>query len=120
MLGIKIHGVDVSKYAIENAKPEVKNNLQLASAAELPYADQSFDLVVSIATLHNQYCYDLELLLSETERVGKKHKYVVVESYRTEEEKANYYTGNQHVNRFTPRKNESSGLQNAIILVIIH
>ena len=50
----------------------------------------------------------------------KKHKYVVVESYRTEEEKANYYTGNQHVNRFTPRKNESSGLQNAIILVIIH
>ena len=71
MLGIKIHGVDVSKYAIENAKPEVKNNLQLASAAELPYADQSFDLVVSIATLHNQYCYDLELSLSETERVGK-------------------------------------------------
>jgi len=35
-----------------------------------------------------------------------------VESYRIEEEKANYYTGNQHVNRFTPRKNESSGLQN--------
>ena len=24
VLGIKIHGVDVSKYAIENAKPEVK------------------------------------------------------------------------------------------------
>ena len=67
--------------------------MQLASAAELPYADQSFDLVVSIATLHNQYCYDLGLSLSD-ERVGKKHKYVVVESYRTEEEKANYYTGN--------------------------
>ena len=46
MLGIKIHGVDVSKYAIENAKPEVKNNLQLASAVELPYVNLSFDLVV--------------------------------------------------------------------------
>ena len=87
--GIKIHGVDVSKYAIENAKLEAKINLQLASAAALPYADQSFDLVISITTLHNLCCYDLELSLCEIERVGKKHKYVVVESYRTEEEKAN-------------------------------
>ena len=87
--GIKIHGVDVSKYAIENAKLEAKINLQLASAAALPYADQSFDLVISITTLHNLCCYDLELSLCEIERVGKKHKYVVMESYRTEEEKAN-------------------------------
>ncbi len=87
--GIKIHGVDVSKYAIENAKLEAKINLQLASAAALPYADQSFDLVISITTLHNLCCYDLELSLCEIERVGKKHKYVVMESYRTEEEKVN-------------------------------
>jgi protein-L-isoaspartate(D-aspartate) O-methyltransferase len=34
------------------------------------------------------YCYDLDKALREVERVGKK-KYIVVESYRNEEEKAN-------------------------------
>jgi protein-L-isoaspartate(D-aspartate) O-methyltransferase len=61
----------------------------VASAGELPFADQSFDLVISINTLHNLYCYDLDKALREIQRVGRRDKYVVVESYRNEEEKTN-------------------------------
>ena len=46
--------------------------------------------MISINTLHNLYCYDLYAALKEIERrVGREHKYLCVESYRTEEEKVN-------------------------------
>lgn len=87
--GLDVRGIDISSYGIEHAKEEVRSSLQVGNATELPFEDGSFDLVISITTLHNLYCYDLDRALREIERVGKKHKYVVVESYRNEEEKAN-------------------------------
>lgn len=87
--GVEVCGIDISKYAIEQSQPEVKSLLQVGSASELPFANNSFDLVLSINTLHNLYCYDLDAALREMERVGKSHKYLCVESYRTEEEKVN-------------------------------
>lgn len=87
--GVEVHGIDVSSYAIENSKEEVKDRLKVGSAAALPYDDGEFDFVFSINTLHNLHCYDLDKAIREIERVGKKSKYICVESYRTEEEKAN-------------------------------
>lgn len=87
--GVEVVGIDVSTYAIGHAKEEVKPFLQVASAAELPFADASFDLVISLNTLHNLYCYDLYNALKEMQRVGRRHKYLCVESYRNEEEKVN-------------------------------
>ena len=87
--GVKVQGIDISRYGIEHAKPEVRPFLQVGNATELPFVDHSFDLVISITTLHNLYCYELDRALREIERVGKKDKYIVVESYRNEEEKAN-------------------------------
>ena len=87
--GIVVHGIDVSDYAIENSKPEIRDQLRVGSAVSLPYPDRHFDLVFSINTLHNLHCYDLDPALREIERVGKKHKYICVESYRNEVEKAN-------------------------------
>jgi protein-L-isoaspartate(D-aspartate) O-methyltransferase len=87
--GVDVAGIDISAYAIEHAKEEVKPFLRVGSAAELPFEDRNFDLVVSINTLHNLYCYDLYRALREIERVGREHKYLCVESYRTEEEKVN-------------------------------
>jgi protein-L-isoaspartate(D-aspartate) O-methyltransferase len=87
--GLELYGLDISEYAIENAKPEIKDRLQVGNATSLPFPDQYFDFVYSITTLHNLHCYDLDKALREIERVGKKHKYVCVESYRNEEEKAN-------------------------------
>jgi len=87
--GVEVVGIDISKYAIEHAKEEVKQYLHVFSAAKLPFEDRSFDLVVSINTLHNLYCYDLYSALREMERGGRRHKYLCVESWRTEEEKVN-------------------------------
>lgn len=85
----EVYGIDISQYAINNSKPEIKNNLQVGNANKLPWGDNTFDLVVSINTLHCLHNYDLEDAVREMERVGKKNKYLCVESYRTEEEKAN-------------------------------
>ena len=85
----EIHGIDISEYAIANCKPEIRNNLQVGNAINLPWEDNSFDLVISITTLHNLHAYDLDLALREMERVGKQHKYLCIESYRNEQEKAN-------------------------------
>ena len=87
--GVEVCGIDISQYAIENAKSEVQPFLHVASATDLPFEGGSFDLVVSINTIHNLYCNDLDLSFREIERVGKKKKYIVVESYRNEAEKAN-------------------------------
>ena len=87
--GVEIAGLDVSSYAIEHAKEEVKPFLHQGSAVKLPFPDHHFDFVVSLGALHNLYNYELWDALRELERVGKSHKYLMVESYRSEEEKAN-------------------------------
>ncbi|PYV45749.1 MAG: SAM-dependent methyltransferase [Acidobacteria bacterium] len=86
--GVEVAGIDISRYAIENSKEEVRPYLEVGNATNLPYASRSFDFVVSITTLHNLFNYDLRKALQEIQRVGKKHKYIVVESYRNERQKA--------------------------------
>ena len=87
--GIDIYGLDISEYAIANGKEEVQSRMQVGNATKLPFEDNSFDFVYSLNTLHNLHTYDLDLALREIERVGKKNKYICVESYRNEVEKAN-------------------------------
>ena len=87
--GVEVTGIDISEYAIENVVEGVKDRVQVGKADALPFADKSFDLVISINTLHNLYSYELDKALREIERVGKKNKYICVESYRNEEEKTN-------------------------------
>lgn len=87
--GLAVAGLDISSYALENAKEEVKPYLRVGAAHALPFEDQSFDLVISLNTLHNLECFELDQALREMERVSRAHKYLVVESYRNEEEKAN-------------------------------
>ena len=87
--GITVAGLDISQYAIDNAKEEVKPFLRQGNAVDLPYADGAFDLVVSLGAFHNLYNYDLRAALQEVERVSRAGKYVLVESYRDETEKVN-------------------------------
>jgi len=87
--GVEVYGIDISAYAIANAKEEIKDRLQVGNATSLPWHDGHFDLVYSLNTLHNLHCHDLNKALREIQRVGRKHKYICVESYRNETEKAN-------------------------------
>ncbi|MBY0522087.1 MAG: class I SAM-dependent methyltransferase [Gemmataceae bacterium] len=87
--GLEVSGLDISAYAIEHAQEEVRPRLLLGNARQLPFPDHSFDLVISITTLHNLPCYDLEKALREIERVGRRHKYICVESFRNDQEKVN-------------------------------
>ncbi len=68
---------------------EVSEFLKVGDAVSLPYPGGHFDLVISINTLHNLRLPELEIALGEIERVGKNNKYVVMDGYRTEQEKVN-------------------------------
>lgn len=85
----RVCGLDISTYALENARPEIRESLCEGKAQGLPFDNQSFDFVYSITTLHNLYLPDLFSALKEIQRVAWKNSYVVVESYRNETEKAN-------------------------------
>ena len=84
--GLQIYGFDISKYAIENSHPEVKKYLYVDKAqSKLKYEDNYFDLVFSLGTLHNLEIFDLKKAVKEIERIWKK-KYLMVESFRNEDE----------------------------------
>jgi protein-L-isoaspartate(D-aspartate) O-methyltransferase len=87
--GVTVAGLDISEYAIANAKEEVRPFLRVGNATSLPWPDHTFDFIISITTFHNLYNYELRRALQEVQRVGKDKKYIVVESYRNEREKAN-------------------------------
>lgn len=92
--GIHVTGVDISSYAIENAKEEVRSFVQTADARKLPFPDKSFDLVISINTLHNLAGRDLEIALQEVMRVSKGHAFITVDAYRNDAEKEAMYAWN--------------------------
>jgi SAM-dependent methyltransferase len=87
--GIEVAGIDISAYGIENARDEVRSSLKVGDAATLPFEDKSFDLVLTLGTLHNFPIENLWSAVREIERVGRGGKYIMVESYRNEREKAN-------------------------------
>lgn len=81
-----VRGFDISHYAIENAKEEVREGLFVHRAQDLyPFQDKEFDLVVSLMTLHNLRINELKTALQEIERVGR-NRYLTVEGYRDEKE----------------------------------
>ncbi|MDR3623840.1 MAG: methyltransferase domain-containing protein [Chlamydiales bacterium] len=92
--GLEIQGVDVSSYAIENAIEEVKSFVQVADARKLPFPDNSFDLVISINTVHNLEKDDLAMALQEIERVSRGKSFITVDAYRDEREKELMYAWN--------------------------
>ena len=88
--GLKVEGLDISRYGIENAKEEVRPFLTHGNCTQLPYDSGSFDFVYSINTFHNLKVHELKRAVKEVERVGKgDKKWICVESYRNEREKAN-------------------------------
>lgn len=85
--GVTVEGIDISVYAIENAKEEVKPFVRVGNATELPYEDNTFDLAISITTLHNLNRNECSKAMIELERVSRADKFVTLDAYRNEAEK---------------------------------
>jgi len=86
--GLEIVGFDISEHGLASNTDEVKakaNLFRYRAQDAYPFGDKSFDLVISLATLHNLRIFELKTALAEIERVGKQ-AYVMLESYRTEQE----------------------------------
>jgi ubiquinone/menaquinone biosynthesis C-methylase UbiE len=83
----RLAGIDVSAYAIENALEPLKPFIRVGNAKSLPYADASFDLVLAINTIHNLPYEDCKQSLREIQRVSRRHAFVMVDAYRTEEQR---------------------------------
>jgi len=83
---LNIMGFDISDYALKHnnelTKPYVYNQ---KAQEKFKYKNKEIDLVISINTLHNLKFFDLKKSVLEINRVGKQ-AYIVVESYRDENE----------------------------------
>lgn len=84
-----VRGFDISRHGVADAPEEIRPYLFRYRAQDVyPFGNAHFDLVVSLGTLHNLKLFELKSALSEIERVGR-NKYVMVESYRNEQEMFN-------------------------------
>ena len=92
--GIIVKGIDVSDYAITNAIDDMKPHVQVADARALPFPDNSFDVVISINTVHNLDRDDCAKALQEIERVSRKGSYITVDAYNSDEEKERMFAWN--------------------------
>jgi len=82
-----VAGLDLSSYAIEHAIEDMKPFVKVGNAASLPYDDDSFDLVISINTVHNLPLAECKQALREIERVSRKHAFVTMDAWRNDREK---------------------------------
>ena len=82
-----IAGIDISTYAYENALEDMKPFIKIGDAKKLPYPDRSFDLVLALNTIHNLPLAECEESLREIVRVSRGNAFVVVDAWRTEEER---------------------------------
>lgn len=92
--GMKLAGLDISSYAIENAIEGMKKNLVIGDARALPFDDDSFDIVISINTVHNLEIDDCIKALKEIERVSRRGAFVTCDAYRNDEEKERMFAWN--------------------------
>ncbi|MDB4041883.1 class I SAM-dependent methyltransferase [Methylophilaceae bacterium] len=92
--GITVKGVDISEYAIDNVMEDMKPHTQVANAMHLPFADDAFDVVISINTVHNLDLNECGKALQEIERVSRGKSFITVDAYRNEEEEERMYAWN--------------------------
>ena len=72
--GLKIFAFDISQYALNNFADNTNiKKFHHRAEKKFPFKNNFFDLVISLATLHNLEIFDLKKSIEEIERVGKKN-----------------------------------------------
>ena len=84
---LDIKGLDISEYAMEHAKEEVRSFMEVVNAKDLPYEDNSYDLVICINTVHNLPLEECKQAIREVERVSRGKSFITMDAWRTEEER---------------------------------
>ena len=82
--GITVKGTDISEYAIEHTIEDMRQHVQVADAQNLPFPDDSFDVVISVNTIHNLNRDGCAQALREIERVSEGKSFVTVDAYRND------------------------------------
>jgi SAM-dependent methyltransferase len=80
-------GIDLSSYAIDHSLESVRPFLRTGNARELPFESGSFDLVISINTVHNLNLEDCKKALKEIQRVTRAHAFVTMDAWRNDAER---------------------------------
>jgi pseudaminic acid biosynthesis-associated methylase len=79
-----VAGVDVNEHALEVVRSEIPGvDARVASARELPFADDSFDLVFTTGVLIHQSPEELPRVMDEIVRASRR--YVLCGEYRADE-----------------------------------
>jgi SAM-dependent methyltransferase len=84
---LEIKGLDISEYAMEHAKEEARPYMEVGNAKDLPYEDNSYDLVICINTVHNLPLKECKQAIREVERVSRGKSFITMDAWRTEEER---------------------------------
>lgn len=81
--GCRVFGIDASPAMLEEAKNKLGNQaeLRLGSASDMPYPDESFDLVIGMLTLHEMRRKIRPQVMNEMARVLKRDGRILLIDY---------------------------------------
>jgi uridylate kinase len=83
-LGIEAYGIEISHYALESARKEIKPYLQFGDITKIPHEDNSFDAVVTFDVLEHLERSRLRKSVEESIRISRKwivHKVFTKENH---------------------------------------
>jgi hypothetical protein len=82
-----VHGIETSNYAIEKTISDVKKYIKkVEHYYDLPYPDNSFDLIIVIGAIYTLNIHDAIRSLLEIKRIGKGASFITLATYDTADE----------------------------------
>ena len=85
--GIKVQGLETSKYALRNSIKEIKNNITLVeNYNHLKFKDNKFDFIIALGIIYTLTIKDAINTLKEIQRVGKGKSFITLASYSNEKD----------------------------------
>jgi protein-L-isoaspartate(D-aspartate) O-methyltransferase len=85
-LGMDVYGIDLSKYAVNHAHPDIKNKIKIGRLSEMEFDDNYFDYILSKELLPHLKMEELIQFLAETQRISKGKIFHMIQCGRNEKE----------------------------------